>query len=87
MSNTKNKPKADDLFCKRCKATSGVFFRGLCGNCWVERTEMAEKALERACKYFGDTVDCPPAGKCWVGTGLTCAECWKKYFLEGDSDA
>ncbi len=45
MSNTKNKPQADELFCKRCKATSGVFFRGLCGNCWVERAEIAEKAL------------------------------------------
>lgn len=91
MSNTKNKPKADELFCKRCKATSGVFFRGLCGNCWVERTEMAEKALDRACEFLKVAIfACPPEDNWGIeGKGCDwgdCDKCWKKYFLEGDSD-
>ncbi len=99
MSNTKNKPKADGLFCKRCKATSGVFFRGLCGNCWVERAEMAERlenALERACIEMSDH-QCPE--EYGLGIWSECATCkreiedrynvlrdvtcWKRYFLEG----
>lgn len=90
MSNTKNKPKADGLFCKRCKATSGVFFRGLCGNCWVERAEMAERALDRACMEIVDHAECCPIDVAWNGCehdGESCndvhaAACWKKYFME-----
>lgn len=58
-----------------------------------DRAEELEQALERACKYFSDIVfDCPPGNKygnverkgCdWSN----CYKCWKKYFLEGDSDA
>lgn len=47
---------------------------------WIERAEKLEKALERAGQYLKETRDCPPTSKC-------CAECWKKYFLEVDSDA
>lgn len=33
---------ADHLICKKCEATTGVFFKGLCGNCWVHRAVEAE---------------------------------------------
>ncbi len=58
------------------------------------RVKRAEK-LERACKLVEDATDNCPLGLerdidydyCLEHCENSFVECWKKYFLEGDSDA
>lgn len=54
------------------------------------RIEELEKALDRAAKYIYDCVaeECPPGPVCEKPCAVgEFVDCWKKYFLEDDSDA
>jgi len=58
----------------------------------VKRAEKMEKALDRACGFLKVTIfACPPEDNWGIerkGCDWDdCDKCWKKYFLEGDSDA